>query len=215
MTDQAAFTFMHGLSTQHRRPHQILDRIYFALKPPEEIQSEISRRIASVVSSLDFAVNLTPPDRHHISLVGTGAHNGFRQAFADRLCTCAATVVASPVPICFDRVGRFNGDAIVFYSDTDLPAAQSLYRAIKDAARHEPLVGLHGPRKIEPHMTIFYTQAPFAGAIIEPIRWLATEFVLVHSHDSHHKILGRWPLTGEPYKSVDQAADLFRKTSGS
>lgn len=47
-------------------------------------------------------------------------------------------------------------------------------------------------------MTMLYDNRVIEEHALEPIRWTATEFVLVLSHlgKTHHQWLARWPLTG-------------------
>lgn len=213
--NQAAFNFMQEKPALADRRHTRKDFVYFALKPPKDLWEMLHEQARAALRPLRDA-RLMTADRFHISLLGTGEHNGLRQPFIDRLSGFAATVTAPPAPVCFDRVGRFGGNAIVFYNGDTRSPIQGLYEKLRDAARREPLVGLHSPRTIAPHMTICRTEAAFDTAPIDPIRWLATEFVLVHSHDSRHDILGRWPLTGAPFKRAAAGSpdDLFDKAAG-
>jgi RNA 2',3'-cyclic 3'-phosphodiesterase len=47
-----------------------------------------------------------------------------------------------------------------------------------------------------PHVTLAYDPQEVPLQAIEPIRWVVSEFVLVHSliRQTRHIVLGRWPL---------------------
>jgi 2'-5' RNA ligase len=49
---------------------------------------------------------------------------------------------------------------------------------------------------LTPHMTLLYTDKFVEKQPIEPIRWMAREFVLIHSYVGlgRHEIAARWPL---------------------
>jgi 2'-5' RNA ligase len=59
--------------------------------------------------------------------------------------------------------------------------------------------GLQGPRstaKFAPHVTLMYDSQGVPEQAVEPIRWSAHDFVLVHSllGQTRHIHLGRWPI---------------------
>jgi 2'-5' RNA ligase len=58
--------------------------------------------------------------------------------------------------------------------------------------------GLRALQTFMPHMTLSYGPQQILWQPIEPIRFVATEFVLIHSELwlSRYNLVGRWPLTG-------------------
>jgi RNA 2',3'-cyclic 3'-phosphodiesterase len=76
----------------------------------------------------------------------------------------------------------------------DTAAVSQLGQALGLALKR---AGLLSQPSGKPHMTMLYDERVIAEHAIEPIRWTASEFVLVLSHlgKTRHDWLARWPLT--------------------
>ncbi len=64
-------------------------------------------------------------------------------------------------------------------------------------------------RPYTPHVTLLYDAACVDETTVEPVRWTAREFVLVHSliGQGKHVTLGRWPLRASPGAGGTIASD--------
>ena len=99
----------------------------------------------------------------------------------------------------FDRISGFKGNSIVLRGG---PArAVNILRRLIMTRLASLMHFVAQPKRIEPHLTVWYLELDFPERRIQAICWTAAGVVLVHSFHGHH-ILGRWPLTGP--------ADIYR-----
>ena len=108
----------------------------------------------------------------------------------------AATVASPPFEFVFDRVLSFAGSGAFVLRGDDGTAPVTAFRQGLDSAIQQ--VGLRIQPSHTAHMTLLYDEGSVPEQAMEPVRWAATEFVLVHSlvGQQHHEWLGRWPLRG-------------------
>ena len=74
-----------------------------------------------------------------------------------------------------------------------------------EIAMHEIGIGAAGRRRM-PHVTVLDGWRSVEEEAVEPVRWTATEFVLLHSRRGGHEsvVLGRWALG----KDIDRPTGL-------
>lgn len=147
-----------------------------------------------------------------MTLYSIGWRQGLPPGFADEIDRHMSGICGAPIPIWFDRMSRFGGDSIVLRGGPAVPI--NILRRLM-IERLTPLwwIPRGQGKSIEPHMTAFHSKLDFPEQTIAPMRWTATEIVLVHSFHGH-RILRRWPLVGPPgiYDQLAAAAkpaDLF------
>lgn len=66
--------------------------------------------------------------------------------------------------------------------------------------------GLSSAKDFAPHMTLFYGPTPILVQAIEPIRFVARDFALVHSERgcTRYTMLSRWPLKDPSARIVSE-----------
>ena len=101
-----------------------------------------------------------------------------------------------PFDIAFSQAVSFGGGAVVLRGGEGTDALVALGDAIGVAMMK---AGLKPPasQSKTPHMTLLYDRASTVPEeTVEPLRWTAREFVLIHSRVglTDHKALARWPL---------------------
>ena len=99
-----------------------------------------------------------------------------------------------PFEFKFDRLTSFSlksGHCAVLTATHDPFEIYNLQR--KFVGRFE---GIVRAGNLTPHMTLLYSDTVIERQAIEPVRWLAREFLLIHSltGQGRQEILGRWPL---------------------
>lgn len=177
----------------------LLHSVFFALKA----DAQDARRLRALGLALDAALAIggAPVEWHrlHVSLFAVGAYLRTRpEADVERWRRAAASVAPVAFDVVFDRIATFGGAgrALVLKAgdESALAGLQGLYEslgiALADAGEHVT------QRRITPHMTLSYHGRPLPETAIEPVRWRASELVLIDSHIGlhHHEVLGRWRL---------------------
>ena len=138
-------------------------------------------------------------ERLHVTLHHIGDYAGFPTDVSNRVQAAAATVKMPPFEITFDRAGSFSGRdrnlPFVLRGGDGLNALLAFQRQVFDALKLVNVVRRAEPN-FTPHITLLYDDRNVAELPVEPIRWTAREFVLIHSllGQTRHIPLARWPL---------------------
>lgn len=173
------------------------DGLFFALLP----DAKALERVAKTVQQICIRHRLSGRpllERAHVSLIGFGEHSGLPPAFVAGAAAAAATMVAAPFDVTFDRAMSFLGRPrpLVLCGGEGMAELIAFQRALGTAIRN---VGLGRVKpQFTPHMTLLYDPRGIEEHAIEPVSWTARDFVLVHSlrGQGRHIPLGRWPLRG-------------------
>lgn len=110
-----------------------------------------------------------------------------------------ATVSAPPFEIRFTRAMSFINKRptrpFVLRAGGDTVALMAFHRVLGETIANAGL-GCRVSRYFTPHMTLLWDSRLVEEQAIEPIGWIVTDVVLVHSliHRSRHIHLARWPL---------------------
>lgn len=176
------------------------DRLFFALFPDPAAAARIERLAADLRTRHRLRGKPLRTDRFHVTLHHLGDHAGLPAALVQAASAVAATVPAAPFDIVFDRVATFsrrstNKPVILRGGDDGLAALTAFQRRL-GAALQDAGLGRWVDLRFTPHLTLMYDDRGLPEAPVEPIRWTAREFVLVHSliGKTEHRHLARWPL---------------------
>lgn len=192
---QGCFAFIQNPILRPKPKFDRPNRLFFALKP----QPLDAARIALVAAGLVGAKGcrrMIDAARLHVSMVSLGEYGDFPETLVDEATDLASSIVAQHVNLAFDRLGRFGGGAIVLYNSKVDDGLQLLRTTILDRMSGLPAARNSNRNNFKPHMTISYDGLLFPQQVIDPIRWSATELILVHSlvGKSRHIHLGSWTL---------------------
>jgi len=172
--------------------------LFYALVPDDADAARLHAHGRRVEEGLGFAGKPMDAPRLHVTLHALGAHAVEPpESEVDRWCRAAAAVRQAPFDVVFDRVATSGGkdNAWVFTSSDDA-ALHALHEALGIALANtgERVVRQH----IVPHMTISWRGRRIPETAIAPVRWRASELVLIDSHhgEGEHEVLGRWTLSG-------------------
>ena len=182
------------------------DRLFFALFPSEEAIPQIIKVSQQLREEHGLTGKSLSNDRLHVTLHHVGDYaGGLPNGLAEAAQEVAATIVMPAFEVTFDRAMSFAGSPrnkpFVLRGnephDGGLAALMAFQKAFYLAMCR---AGLQGPRanaKFAPHVTLMYDSHGVPEQVVEPIRWTAHDFVLVHSllGLTKHIHLGRWPLT--------------------
>lgn len=139
--------------------------------------------------------------RFHVTLFHVGDFNGLPDATLAQACKAAALVQAEPFQIRFDRVASFRGAPrrlpVILLGHDEAGALGGFHAKLEAQMHRAGLVEPGTRRRFTPHMTLLYGHQAVQEQGIEPIGWLAKEFVLIRSliGQGRYIVLDRWALT--------------------
>lgn len=187
---------MHSLSPP---PDQRV-KVFFALLPDKIATARARRIIARHMADRRMDARPLATDRLHLTLLQVCDFIG---PIPDEILRAATAAAASlrtkPFEVSLDRTASFarrtanrpyvllGGDGVTdlmhFYCDL----GGAMWRAG---------FSISGGRPFRPHVTLAYTFAHHSEIAVEPVSWVARDFVLIESWQgqTHYRLLGRWPL---------------------
>ena len=175
------------------------DRLLFALFPDADTAAAIENQARNLRREHGLRGVPLAPDRLHLTLHHIGDYAGLPQGVVAAACDAAASIGAAPFEVAFDRAGSFAGRSgarpFVLRGGEGLGALMAFWK-IFGFAMARGKVGRRMASQYTPHVTLLYDDKEIAEQPIEPIRWVAREFVLIHSllGQTRHIPLGRWTL---------------------
>ena len=138
-------------------------------------------------------------ERLHVTLVHVNDYEGsLPHSVVAALIEALDTVTAPAFEVELDRAGSFSGapgkHPHVLLGDEGVTALDAFRRRVWEAVRGK--VKTQSTADFTPHVTLMYGDRKLPDRTIDPIRWRATEFVLIHSEvrRSIYHELGRWRL---------------------
>ena len=176
-------------------------RLFLAIIPDVGTAARIHRLAGVLKRAHKFSGKLIVPERLHVSLFFLG---GLSEPGFEAACAAAAEVRTEPFEVLFDRTASFRGKRgsrpFVLVGDKGLQRLESFRRTLGGAMTR---CGLRraANTNFTPHVTLLYDARSAEEYPIEPISWIATEFVLIRSFGGH-ECLARWPLNRSDDASV-------------
>ena len=180
------------------------DRLFFALFPSEEAIQHIVKTSQQLRDQHGLTGKSLSNDRLHVTLHHVGDYaGGLPNGLVEAAQNVASTIQMPAFGVTFDRAmsfaGRPRNRPFVMRGnerhDGGLAALMGFQKTMYLAMCR---AGLQGPRanaKFAPHVTLMYDDQGIPEQAVEPVSWLAHDFVLVHSllGQTKHIHLGRWP----------------------
>ena len=173
--------------------------VFFALKPDGDAATLAMAR----AEELRAAHGLRDKPRIellHMTLFAIGSLPELPQERIDAAIKIASAFQMAPFEITLDRALTFNTKKpklpLVLAGSDGVAKVRMLRQALLGDMKRAGIRPTAGSD--ESHMTLLYDPRQVPERPIEPIRWAARDFVLVHSHYGFgkHDELGRWPLRG-------------------
>lgn len=173
-------------------------KVFFALQPDAEAAERIVRLGQDLRQRYGLKGAVTPAARLHISLNFVGAFRGPpTRAVMEKAASLADKVAASAFMVTLNHVESWKGDfhPLVLLGDEGVIGLELLHQAIHKALASGTMAPRREP-EIWPHLSLLWDKALAPKEFVEPISWMAKEFVLLDSviGEGRHEILGRWPL---------------------
>lgn len=181
------------------RPAGDLHRLFFALMPPPEVADDATRQSQQWAIGHKAEGRPVRADRLHVTLLHLGDFAGrLPSEVVDAACLAARNLKRAAFEVSFDRTMSFRkksgGHPFVMIASDGAPAVQAFQADLVDAVVR---AGIQFPRTgFTPHMTLRYDPVIWPAEPATPVRWAATEFVLIESlvGKTLHRPLARWAL---------------------
>lgn len=182
------------------------DSLFFALFPDAPVAARIQRVAQELCVEHGIAARPLSAQRFHVSLHHLGHFRGLPPQAVFMARNAASVITMPPFELTFDHVNSFKRRNAV-----NMPLVMRLHREPLEltelhqtlgAALREAGFGDAIKSSFKPHLTLLYGDQDIVQEI-EPIKWTAREFVLVHSllGKTRYIPLGRWPLRQLPMTS--------------
>lgn len=181
-------------------PPRPTDSLFFALLPDAAAIARIERLAHGLRVEHGIKGRAIDAPRLHVTLHHLGNHVGMPQALAAAADEVAQSIVTAPFPLVLDHAASFpkprNSPFVLLARAGDAGVA-AFHRTLGEAMKRAGL-GDWVQSRFTPHLTLLYDDKRIAEQAIEPIEWVAREFVLVRSllgRGTHVPVM-RWPLRG-------------------
>ncbi|RZI83972.1 MAG: 2'-5' RNA ligase [Rubrivivax sp.] len=181
-------------------PAQPTDRLFFAILPPPDVAERIDHLAAQLRQQHGLQGPPHKVGRFHITLHHLGDYAGLPPDVIAAASRAAESVVWPPFDLTFDRAMSFSGHRssrpfVLRGSDEGLKTLVQFQQAL-GLAMTKAGIGRLVDTRFTPHVTLLYDRSLVADEAIEPIRWTADQFVLVHSllGQTRHIHLSNWTL---------------------
>jgi RNA 2',3'-cyclic 3'-phosphodiesterase len=173
-------------------------RVFFALCPPLPIAQSLNGFARRVEAGRGLRSKLVKTECLHVSLIAGGNYDELPGEMIAAFADAASTVEMPAFHIAFDRLMSFKGKPsrpLVLVGDDGVSGIRMLREKLMLALHRGGFVS-RGQREFTPHLTLAYDERDLGTRSVEPIGWIARDFVLIHSRygQGRHDVLGRWPL---------------------
>jgi len=192
---QGTFNFHTDQSNRRKNP----ERLFLCLMPDDETRGEVVRFGDEFFFQRRLGGSRLRPERLHMSLHHIGDFPRLREKHVYAVRQAAKAVFLAPFEIRLRSVQSFepaphkqNRRPLVLLGEGG-NALQTLFSTLGLALTRN---GLKAASAFTPHMTLSYGPQPVPMQPIEPIRFQATDFVLIHSRLglTQYEVIDRWPL---------------------
>ena len=186
---------------------QPTDRLFFAVLPSPAAAQTIAELAKGLQSELGLKGRPLQTDRFHITLHHLGDYVGLRQDIVAAAMEAASRVQMESFDVCFETAVSFKGrpdrKPFVLRGGDGLRDLTALQQSL-GAAMKKTILGSWVQPKFTPHVTLLYDDQLVEERAVEPVKWEANEFVLIHSllGQTRHIVLGRWALNPQRTATV-------------
>jgi 2'-5' RNA ligase len=174
--------------------------VYLALLPPPEAAAQALARLEAHPLRRRLSAKPIPAARLHVSLNHIGDFKRPPTPVFGKVMEAVADVRFPPFVAEFSRMATWpsaDPPPLVLWGDEGVIGVNDLYMTISRALRRVDMAPRREP-EMTPHMTLAYDRTDIPETYVEPVRWTATEFVLIHAvhGEGRFEVMGRVPLSG-------------------
>jgi RNA 2',3'-cyclic 3'-phosphodiesterase len=168
--------------------------LFFSLFPTPSDAVEITRFASALLQAKGLTGKPLLPHRLHVTLHDLGNFAELPQDLVDSALKAGGALASDAFDVAFDRALSYPSSGTYVLSGGE--GARELTAFRQELGEAMASQGLRVKRNFTPHMTLVYDRHAVAEHAVEPVRWTASEFVLIKSHRGKgiYDLLGRWPL---------------------
>ena len=200
MTEQFSLAGFDVPAPPPRQP--MTDRLFTALMPDPDTAARITQIAQQLRTDHALRGRLVATERLHVTLNHLGDFPAFPAELADRaIKAMAALPPMAAFDVAFDRAMSFTNRRasnlpFVLRASSGVEAMTTLAKALETAMIKAG--AMQKRATFTPHVTLLYDDRSVAETPVEPVRWTAREFVLMHSllGQTKHVALARFSLAG-------------------
>jgi 2'-5' RNA ligase len=187
-----------------------IDRLFFALWPPDEVRTELSAASRQLRQKWHPAGRWIGAHRYHLTLHFLGDYPVFPEAIAGKAMEAARHLRSPRFELRLDQAGSFNNRDIPWWlGPSQVPEAlKQLWRDLRDVLKARG-VPYDSRLRLSPHVTVLRDASQtLAPTPVSAVDWPVASFALIHSHlgaRSAYRVLETWPLSAESARSVPAA----------
>jgi 2'-5' RNA ligase len=196
MSGQGTFDFVPEMPPRPKRP----ERLFLGLFPDPPAACEVQSIGRGAAREFGLTGRMLKLERFHTSLIHVSDRKSVRSRDIFAVELAARRVRVAPFELTFSQLGSFSGapkkgrpleHPLVLLAD-DGPILE-LYALLCIGLRE---FQYRVPEHFRPHLTLSYNEQFVPMRAIEPIRFMVTEFALIHSELwlTRYNILRTWPL---------------------
>jgi len=189
--------FIPGLEPEAKRQRisgLSMHRFFLAVKPDAAAIEQANEVTLRLMRENGLVGTPLKPKNLHISLPMVWEGAEFPNDIAETVSARVQAVRMPPFEIILDMAMSFRQPkryVLVLGTTRSIANLYGLNRQLVTASGSKARGS-----SFNPHMTLLYADRPVEKQPVEPVRWMAGEFVLIHSYVGlgRHETVGRWPL---------------------
>lgn len=177
-------------------------RLFFAILPDEYAQERTLDVAHGLRRRCGLRGRVFHRNRLHVTLHTFYEGKRVPPAVVELASRTGRSVAASPFVVSLDVAFSFDGKPsnrpLVISGQRGTAELTHFQRVVLAGAMRRNALGSVVQQHFVPHATVLYDDQVVSPTAIEPVSWIAREFVLIHSFVglTMYEILGRWPLQG-------------------
>lgn len=182
-------------------PPTLGEGLFFTLLPTVETCRRVERLRDRIIREYHLTGKPRPANHLHVSLGHVDHHMRLRTKFVHAARRAGCAVSMRPFDVTFHSIMSF-GSAVAADGRPRplvlLCGGEALFEFHKILGAAMKRNGLRVVEHFAPHMTLLYDVRSVLLQPIEPIRFVVSEFALVHSEvgRTRYNVVDRWPLKG-------------------
>lgn len=197
---------MTAAATEGLFAQEEIERLILVLMLPVHARTEASRVLAQSRSGFNLGGPSIREDRLHVTLLHIGDYAGIiPPSIIAQIKAALEAMAQPPIRLAFNAADSFMG-APGKHPHVLLGEGLIELQSFRQWLRQRLLmagVKMLSRAEFNPHVTLAYGDRRLERRGIDPIRWEASEFLLVHSEvgrSTYHE-LGRWMLDGPSHNA--------------
>ena len=174
-----------------------LHRLFFALQPDAEAAERMQQLLLQLRRRHGLTGRAIGRPRLHITLaMASAAETPPSHDTVAWAREAASRIAERPFVVALNHVQSWIGGKergpVVLLGDEGVIGVHRLRDALRTALKGPTVEDTH----YQPHLSLLYDGVRMPEETVDPIRWTARDYVLIHSPygQSVHNILGRWKL---------------------